>query len=155
MAFLRLAILLAMLVVAGVSMAQTSAGTNLVVLNGESGHPLACMPVEAGMPFYFDFINSIYLAPVRETLVYTEGEGVSVIRVESPSAGVFEYYGLEPDRTGIALMHRLVGKIRVRSFSYENHRLTVGGKILRIKEIAEGGQPLLIEVRDRGEGCGP
>lgn len=155
MVLLRLTILLAMLAASGASAAGAATGTSLVVLNGESGKPLACMPIEAGVPFYFDFVNSIYLAPVRETLVYRETEGVSVIRVESPSAGVFEYYGLEPDSTGVAVMHRSVGNIRVRSSSYENHRLTVGGKVLRIKEIAEGGQPILIEVRERSGGCNP
>ena len=155
MALLRLAILSAVLAAFGVSAARPSAGAGLALLNGESGKLLACLPSEAGVPFYFDFINSIYLAPVRETLVYAEAGGVSVIRVESPSAGVFEYYGLEPDSTGVAAMHRSLGKITIRSFSYENHRLTAGGKVLRIKEIAEGGQPILIEVRDRGGACGP
>jgi len=136
--FFRFAVLFAALAAFGASMAGESSGTSLAVLNGESGKTTRVPADRAGKPFYFDFINSIYLAPVRETLVYTEAEGVAVIKVESPSAGVFEYYGLESDRTGIAIIHRLVGKMRSEASVIENHRLTVGRKVLRLREIAEG-----------------
>jgi hypothetical protein len=136
------------------SAAAGSSARQLVFLSDEPTRVLACIPLEAGAPFYFDFINSIYLAPVRETLVYTEGEGVSIVRVESPSAGVFEYYGLEPDSSGSVELHRSVGKIKIRSNSYENHRLTAGGKTISLKEIVNDGQPIIVEVRTNGTYCG-
>ncbi len=82
---------------------------------------LTRLPVEPGVPFSLEFINSIYLAPVRETLVYEPPGGISIVMVESPSDGVFEYYGLEPDGTGKALMHRQVGDFKLRSHDYTNH----------------------------------
>jgi hypothetical protein len=126
----------------------------LAVLSGDSKRVSACLPLEVGMPFYFEFINSIYLAPVRETLVYTESQGVSVVMVESPSAGVFEYYGLQPDGSGSVVLHRRVGDIRIRSHNYENHKLTVGEKTIYFKEFAENGQLVIIKV-SKGIPCVP
>jgi hypothetical protein len=90
-------------------------GTYLVVSGGEPERVLACLPLEKGTSFYLEFINSIYLAPVRETLEYEPSEGICLVRVESPSAGVFEYYGLIPYRPDTALLHRPVGQFRLRS----------------------------------------
>jgi len=126
----------------------------LVFLSEEPERVLACISIETGSPIHLEFINSIYLAPVRETLVYTEADGITIVRVESPSAGVFEYYGLEPDSSGSAELHRKVGRIRIRSSSYENHRLTAGGRTIRLKEIAGGGEPVIVEVRSKEIYCG-
>ncbi len=125
----------------------------LEISGGEPGKILACIPLEAGTLIHFEFINSIYLAPVRETFVYEAGKGISIIRVESPSAGVFEYYGLVPDAPGIAFLRRAIGEIRIRSHDYENHRLTVGDKSIRFKGLVADGEPLTIYVRIGGR-CG-
>ena len=155
MGIVRTGILIAAFIWAQASYAAGSPALQLVVLNDEPRKVLACLPLEAGAPFYLEFINSIYLAPVKETLVYTEAEGVMVVEVESPSAGVFEYYGLESDRTGVVRLHRSVGEIRIRSHSYENHRLTAGGRTLLFKEITDGGRLLVVEVWAHDRSCGP
>jgi hypothetical protein len=122
-------------------------GTYLAVSGGEPERVLACLPLEKGVPFYLEFINSIYLAPVRETFVYEPSEGICLVKVESPSAGVFEYYGLIPDRPGTALLHRPIGEFGLRSHDYEHHRLTVGEKSLRLKGLVPDGEPLVVRVR--------
>ncbi len=151
----RTGILFAALIWAQASYVAGSPALQLVVLSDEPRKVLACMPLEAGAPFDLEFINSIYLAPVKETLVYTEGKGIAIVKVESPSAGVFEYYGLESDHTGVVRLHRSVGEIRIRSHSYENHRLTSGGRTLLFKEIADGGRLLVVEVWAHDRSCGP
>jgi hypothetical protein len=114
---------------------------------------LTRLPVEPGVPFSLEFINSIYLAPVRETLVYEPPGGISIVMVESPSDGVFEYYGLEPDGTGKALMHRQVGDFKLRSHDYTNHRLTVAGQAIHLKGLVPNGEPILVRVQVGAE-CG-
>jgi hypothetical protein len=130
-----------------------SPATQLVISAGEPERTLVCLPLEQGARFHLDFVNSIYLAPVRETFVYEPTEGICIIMVESPSAGVFEYYGLIPDKPGIAYLRRPVGAIRIRSHDYENHRLTVGDKSIPFKGLVEDGEPLMIKVRT-GARCG-
>jgi len=139
----------------------------IVALGGCGGNQVVCLevsgeepervltrlPVEPGVPFSLEFINSIYLAPVRETLVYEASEGISIVMVESPSDGVFEYYGLEPDGTGKALMHRWVGDFKLRSHDYTNHRLTVGGQEIQFKGLVPNGEPILVKVLVGAE-CG-
>ena len=118
----------------------------LTVRGGEPEKSLACLPLEAGGWFHLSFVNSIYLAPVRETFVYEPAQGVFLVMVESPSAGVFEYYGLVPDKPGVAYMRRTVGEIRIRSHDYVNHRLTVGDRSISLKGLVEDGEPLTIKV---------
>jgi hypothetical protein len=127
-------------------------GTYLAVSGGQPERVLACLPLETEPPFHLEFINSMYLAPVRETFVYVPAEGMCLVKVESPSAGVFEYYGLEPDGSGIARLHRPVREIRLRSHDYENHRLSAGEKSLRLKGLVPDGEPLLVSVRT-GASC--
>jgi hypothetical protein len=118
----------------------------LEISGEEPDRVLARLAVEPGVPFSLEFVNSIYLAPVKETLVYEPSEGISIIMVESPSGGVFEYYGLEPDGTGKALMHRKVGDIKLRSHDYTNHRLTFGRQVLQLKGLVPNGEPILVKV---------
>jgi hypothetical protein len=139
----------------------------IVALGGCAGNQVACLevsgekpervltrlPVEPGVPFSLEFINSIYLAPVKETLVYEPPGGISIVMVESPSDGVFEYYGLEPDGTGKALMHRRVGVFKLRSHDYTNHRLTVAGQAIYLKGLVPNGEPILVRVQVGAE-CG-
>jgi hypothetical protein len=126
--------------------AASPGSAQIVVWAGEPEKPLVCLPLEEGARFYLDFVNSIYLAPVRETFVYEPAEGVFIVMVESPSAGVFEYYGLVPDKPGVAHLRRPVGEIRIRSHDYENHRLTVGDRSVSFKGLVQGGEPLTIKV---------
>jgi hypothetical protein len=113
---------------------------------GEPERPLVCLSLEQGARFHLDFVNSIYLAPVRETFAYEPAEGLFIVMVESPSAGVFEYYGLVPDKPGVAYLRRPVGEMRIRSHDYENHRLTVGDRSISFKGLVEGGEHLTIKV---------
>lgn len=122
-------------------------GVCLDLLSERSDRVLARFSLRPGEPFTLEFINSIYLAPVRETLVYDPSEGISIVMVESPSGGVFEYYGLEPDGTGIALMHRRVGDIKLRSHDYANHRVTVGDKKVQLNRLVPNGEPIIVRVR--------
>jgi hypothetical protein len=130
----------------------TATGACLVVSAGEGGRCLVSLHVEDGCIIHLDFINSIYLAPVRETFLHEVGRGLSIIRVESPSAGVFEYYRIETDGPS-AELYRNVGSIRLKSHDYRNHTVTVGERVLRLKDFAAGGDPLTISVRDGG--CTP
>jgi len=125
----------------------------LEVSGEEPERVLTRLPVEPGVPFSLEFINSIYLAPVRETLVYEPHGGISIVMVESPSGAVFEYYGLEPDGTGKALIHRRVGDFKLRSHDYTNHRLTVAGQAIYLKGLVPNGEPILVRVQVGAE-CG-
>ncbi|MCE5263632.1 MAG: hypothetical protein LLG97_08880 [Deltaproteobacteria bacterium] len=125
-----------------------AAAACLEISGGDADKALVSVPVEDGAVIRLDFINSIYLASVRETLLYESGKGLSIIRVESPSPGVFEYYRLEPDSPGSATLYRHVGAIRLRSHDYENHTLTVGPNVIRLKGLAADGDPLTVEVKD-------
>jgi len=143
---LRVAIFPAVIISVLIATAARS-DTYLMLSGGEPEKVLACLPLENGAPFYLEFINSIYLAPVRETFVFEPSEGICLVKVESPSAGVFEYYGLTPDQTGLALLHRPVGEFTLRSHDYEHHQLIVGEKTLRLKGLVPDGEPLSVKVR--------
>lgn len=119
----------------------------VTVSGGEPERVLACLPLEPRTAFHLEFINSIYGALVRETFEYEPVHGVSLVKVESPSAGVFEYYGLEPDGSGTAKLHRPAGEIRLRSHDYEHHRLTAGENSIRLKGLVPDGEPLSVSVR--------
>ena len=122
------------------------AGSCVIVTGGEPEGVLAALPTEAGAPFSLRFINSIYLAPVEETYIYDPAGGIMTVRVETPSAGVFEYYGLETDGTGVAVVRREAREIRIRSADYMNHVLTVGKKALRLKGLVPDGSPVTVKV---------
>ena len=124
----------------------------LVLSGDEPERVLACLPLGAGAPFYLEFVNSLYLVPVRESFVYQAGEGLFVIRVESPSVAVFEYYGLIPEKPGTARLRRSLAEIRLRSMDYRNHRLTVGDKRLALKGVVADGQMLIIRVQPGASG---
>jgi hypothetical protein len=143
--------LAAMLSVSGGQAA--SPDVQVAIWAGEPERPLVCLPLEQGQRFCLDFVNSIYLAPVRETFVYEPPEGVYIVMVESPSAGVFEYYGLIPDKPGAAHLRRPVGEMRIRSHDYKNHRLTVGETSIRFKGLIKDGEALTIKV-GTGALCG-
>jgi len=126
----------------------------LILSAVEPERTLASLPLEPEIPFSLEFINSIYLAPVRETFLYQPGEGLFIIRVESPSEAVFEYYGLTPQRPGSAELKRRLGDVRLLSHDYQNHRLVLGDKTLRLKGLVPDGDPLIMRVR-AGKGCEP
>jgi hypothetical protein len=142
---LRIAIFLAAVVSVMVTTAAWS-GTYLKLTGGEPEGVVGCLPLETGASFYLEFINSIYLAPVRETFVFEPSEGICLVKVESPSAGVFEYYRLTPDEPGLAFLHRPVGEFTLRSHDYEHHRLVVGEKSLRLKGLVADGESLSVSV---------
>ena len=121
-------------------------GVCIDFLGEGSDRVLERLSLRPGETFTLEFINSIYLAPVRETLVYEPSEGISIVMVESPSGGVFEYYGLEPDGTGKVLMNRRVGGIKLRSHDYAHHRVIVGGKTLYLNGFVPNGEPIIVKV---------
>lgn len=123
------------------------AATYLEVARVESGELTARLPLEQGTTFCLEFINSIYLAPVRETFVYKPPDGICLIKVESPSEGVFEYYRLISDGHGTALLYRPVGEFRLRSHDYEHHTLAVGERSIRLKGLVPDGEPVVVRVR--------
>ena len=126
----------------------------VILTSGEEKKVLACLPLEAGHSIRLEFINSIYLAPVRETFLYQPGEGLVLVEVDSPSAGVFEYYGLPFEKSGTVIMRRNVGQeIRLLSSDYQNHRLIVGERSLPLKGLVADGEPLIVRVQ-RGGRCG-
>lgn len=122
----------------------------LAIAAEEPEREVACMPIAAGQEFQLEFINSIYLAPVAETMIYRPGEGILLVRVESPSAGVFEYYGLPTDGTGVIMLQRKIGEMKLRSHDYQHHRVRVGENVLRLKGLVADGEPLVVKV-ERGE----
>lgn len=124
----------------------------LVLSGGEPEGVLACLPLEAGTPFHLEFVNSLYGVPVRETFVYQAGEGLFVIQVESPSAAVFEYYGLIFEKPGTARLRRSLGEIRLRSIDYRNHRLTAGDKNLALKGVVPDGEIVIVRVQPGASG---
>jgi hypothetical protein len=119
-----------------------------IVFYNEAGRDISCLPFEPGVPIHLYFINSIYQAPVRETFTYEPGHGLILNQVESPSAGVFEYYGLEHNSSGVAQIRRKVGEIRILSSDYENHAITVGQRSIRLKGLVSDGEPVLLKVEE-------
>lgn len=104
------------------------------------------LAVEAGQVIALEHQNSIYQALVRETYrVGPRGELWQVM-LESPSAGVFEYHGYDPPPGGRAFLERPLGALRLRSMSYEHHRLLVDGRAIALKDLAQPGQPLVLKV---------
>jgi hypothetical protein len=126
----------------------------LALVGKEPERVLAFLPATVGTTFHVEFINSIYLAKVRESFVCNAEHGISLIAVESPSYGVFEYYGLIPDRAGIAFLSRPVGELRLRSHNYENHLLIAGDKHIHLRKVVGNGDLLIIRVLT-GERCKP
>lgn len=115
---------------------------------GESGKVMARLPVHPYEPITLEFINSIYRAPVRETLIFEPPENLYVVTVESPSQDVFRYYGLEPDPAGKVTLHRKVEKVRLRSSDYSNHRIKAGNLALNLKEVVSDGESVIFDVKD-------
>ncbi|HSB03906.1 MAG TPA: hypothetical protein VLK23_01840 [Thermodesulfobacteriota bacterium] len=145
----RVRVKLWLVLLAWILLAQTTGLAACLVVSGvEPAQVLISVHLEPETPFSLESIHSIDLAPVRETFVYRSGEGLLIIKVESPSAGVFEYYGLIPGGSGTAEIRRRLGDIRLLSHDYQNHRLTVGDKTFHFKGLVADGQPLLIGVRD-------
>jgi hypothetical protein len=117
-----------------------------VLSDGESGRVMARLPVIPQEPITLEFMNSIYHAPVRETLMIEPPGNLYIVMVESPSQDVFRYYGLEPDPTGKAMLHRKVEKVRLRSSDYSNHRITTGNRTLNLKGFVQDGESILLDV---------
>jgi hypothetical protein len=119
----------------------------LVIFGGESKEVLALLPLNSREPFTLEFINSIYHAPVRETLTWESSGDLYIVMVESPSEAVFQYYGLEPDPSGRVLLHRKIEEVRLRSSDYTNHRISSGKGILNLKGIVPDGESANLSVR--------
>jgi|DewCreStandDraft_4_1066084.scaffolds.fasta_scaffold127228_2 hypothetical protein len=119
---------------------------SLRIWAGEAARPVLTLALESGQVFQLEHRNSIYDAPVRETYrLETSGRLVQV-ELASPSAGVFEYYGFDPPQTGKVILKREVSVIRLRSTSFQDHLLRVGGRTIRLQDLAQPGQVLGLEV---------
>ena len=121
----------------------------------DSARVVASLRIEPEGTFSLRFINSIYLAPVKETYRYVPSEGIVAVLVESPSAGVFEYYGLVPDGSGASAVYTRASEIRVRSSDYHHHRLSTGGEEISLNGLVPGGEPLVIRVKETCSGVSP
>jgi hypothetical protein len=141
------------LLLAGPVTAAAGPDAWLVIATDRPEKVVACLPLQAGEPFHLEYINSIYLQPVRESYVYEQGEGLFIIQVETPSVGVFEYLGLIPDEPGKARLRRKLGDIRLLSSDYRTHRLTVSGTGLRLKGLGSDGLPLILKVINDRRSC--
>ena len=133
-------------------------GTCLAVLSGTPPQRLVCVPVAAGEEFELEFENSIYRALVRERFIYEPGLGIVLVRVESPSSGVFEYYGLAPgaggNGSGSLALRRVIGELRILSHDYSRHVVRIGGRSISLKGLVPDGAPAVIRV-DTSGGSGP
>jgi len=107
---------------------------------------MARLRVNPQEPITIESINSIYQAPVQETLMFEPPGNLYIVMVESPSQDVFRYYGLEPDSTGKVILHRKVEKVRLRSSDYSNHRITAGNRTLHLKGLVPDAESILLDV---------
>ena len=119
---------------------------SLRLFAGDAARPSLCLELETGQAFQLEHRNSIYDAPVRETYVLGERGRLIQVELASPSAGVFEYYGFDPPPAGKVALHQEVSVIRLRSMSYQNHLLRLGGRTIRLEGLAQPGQGLRLEV---------
>lgn len=145
MRFFGLKILPAMLIWVLTAQAAWPA-MQLALIGPDANRTLVRLPVEAGMVFHLEFINSIYQTRVRESFVCHAVRGISLVSVESASPHVFEYYGLEPEKSGKAFLSRNIGEIRLLSHDYQNHLLIVGDRTLYLREYVPNGKPLIIRM---------
>jgi hypothetical protein len=149
------ALLPGLVLAVGIAVCIFPARTAAFCITVEAKEPdriVASLPLQPGEVFYLQFINSIYREPVKETYRYDPDPSGSIVSilVESPSAAVFEYYGLIPDGSGKATVCTRVKEIRVRSHDYRNHRLSTGTRTLVLKGLVLDGEPLIIRVREDG-----
>lgn len=123
-----------------------AAGARLELWSLEPRRLLWGLEVEAGQVFHLEHQNSIYLAPVRETYRVEPGGRLRQIGLRSPSAGVFEYYGFDAPPGGRLELSLPVGHLRLRSMSYEHHRLLIRDKTVALVRLARPGQALLLKL---------
>jgi hypothetical protein len=126
---------------------QGQAGTSaLEFWVGEPERLAKRFPLNPGTCFSLEHRNSIYEAPVRETFCFYPPRGLVLTRVESPSAGVFEYYGLEADEKGACRLFRPLASIRLRSMDYAHHRLFIGDRVISLAGWVKSGQRLVLKM---------
>lgn len=113
---------------------------------GDSPRPALCLELRPGQSFQLEHRNSIYDATVCETYLLDQANRLIEVELASPSAGVFEYYGFDPPRAGRVALHQEVTTIHLRSMSYQHHLLRLGGRTIRLEELAQPGQSLRMEV---------
>lgn len=123
-------------------------GLTLQIWTGEPERLVLCLETWPGQTFSLEHMNSIYDAPVRETYLIGPGEGLIQVSLESPSAGVFEYHGYDPPPAGKVVLDRPLGAIRLLSFGYEHHKLSMGGRTFGLAQWAEPGRPVIVKVVD-------
>ncbi|MCX8023245.1 MAG: hypothetical protein N2745_10790 [Syntrophorhabdaceae bacterium] len=124
----------------------------VLLLLDETKEVLFCRPIKEGDIIIFDFVNSIYKASVKETMLFDSVEGLILIDVESPSYGVYEYYGLITEGKNKGGFRRKIGSLRIRSNNYQHHRLSVNGMTIDLKDLASGGMALILTI-DKNHIC--
>ncbi|MEW6267214.1 MAG: hypothetical protein AB1641_29425 [Thermodesulfobacteriota bacterium] len=111
---------------------------------GEDQPPAVRLAAAPNQTLSLEFVNSIYLAPVRETYAINAVQGLILVRIESPCACVFEYYGLEAVNSHN--LHRPVGDLSLLSSDYTHHRLKLGDRSVALKDMVGPGERITLKV---------
>jgi hypothetical protein len=127
----------------------------LELVDGRSGRTVFCARVQPGEEFGLAFVHSVNKRPVYDTLRVERDHLVIVrSRYDSFGAGMPEASTAEGRLTIAAdgwmewTVNRPVPEITVRVGWVAGHVLSIGGREIRLVELAEPGAPLTIRVRD-------
>lgn len=147
--------LAAVLLIAVLGYADESTPLSLRVDSLDHGKILLDVPVKPGDLFHIDYIHSAVKTPIRSTF-QVGSEGQMVLVEES-----FQWYGgglefMEHSDVRIAskegetrvILDRHLPSLRLRVGWVPNHKLTVNGRTIPLKEIADDGELLKIWIKE-------
>jgi hypothetical protein len=127
----------------------------LELVDGRSGRAVFCARVTPGEEFGLSFVHSVNKRPVYDTLRVERDHLVIVrSRYDAFGAGMPETSTAEGRLTIAAdgwmewTVNRPVPEITVRVGWLAGHVLSIGGREIRLVELAEPGAPLTLRVRD-------
>ncbi|MEW6187488.1 MAG: hypothetical protein AB1585_17290 [Thermodesulfobacteriota bacterium] len=110
-----------------------------------SGEILWERPLAVSEPIILMHRNSIYGVTVRETLQLKENGALWLVRIQSPSPAVLEYYGLEAATADWIDLCRRIGSLQVLVTSAGEFRLEFTNEAFPLSQrVAEGSR---IEIR--------
>jgi hypothetical protein len=127
----------------------------LELVDGRSGRTVFCARAQPGEEFGLAFVHSVNKRPVYDTLRVERDHLVIVrSRYDAFGAGMPEASTAEGRLTIAAdgwmewTVNRPVPEITVRVGWVAGHTLTIGGREIRLVELAEPGASLTLRVRD-------